>query len=424
MNNFVLKGDILYCKNVNSVSENPNSYLVCVDGKCEGVFKKLPSKYKNFKLYNYTGKMIVPGLVDLHLHAPQYAFIGLHMDLKLLDWLNKYTFPEESKYKNLEYAKKAYDILTNDLKHMSTTRFSMFATIHNDATLYLMKKLDRIGFKGYVGKVNMDRNSPKYLCEKTDKSISDTIEFIEKSSRFKNIHPIVTPRFIPSCTDELMLGLSNIIKECKVPVQSHLSENIAEIEWVKELSKCKTYEAAYEKYNMLGTVTNTIMAHYVWPDEKGINYIKNRKVWIAHSPSSNRNLASGIAPISRYLRDGIKVGLATDVSGGSYLSMFRAMEDAITASKIRGLFVDKDNSIKNCINITQAFYIATLGGGSFFGKVGSFDNGYEFDAIVLDESKIPTVLMDELKLLERFERFIYRPCDKVLAKFIAGKKIV
>lgn len=424
MNTFVLKGDILYCKNANSVSENQNSYLVCIDGKCEGVYKKLPSEYKKLKVYDYTGHMIIPGLVDMHLHAPQYTFIGLHMDLKLLDWLNKYTFPEEAKYKNMDYAKKAYDIFVNDLKYMPTTRFSMFATIHNEASIYLAKKLDKIGFKGYVGKVNMDRYSPKYLIEKTNKSINDTRDFIETVSILKNVKPIVTPRFIPTCTDELMSGLSNIVKEYKVPVQSHLSENLAEIKWVKELSKTKNYEDAYEKYDMLGTISNTVMAHYVWPDENGINNIKKRKVWIAHSPSSNRNLASGIAPISRYLKEGIKVGLATDVSGGSYLSMFRAMEDAITASKMRGLLVDKQKSIKNSINIKQAFYLATLGGGSFFGKVGSFDKGYEFDAIVLDESKIPTVLMDKLSLVERFERFVYRPCDRVKAKFIAGKKVV
>ena len=424
MNDCVLKGDIIYFKNKNLVSENPNSYLVCIDGKSEGVYKTLPSKYKKLKLYDYSGKLIIPGLIDMHLHPPQYSFIGLHMDLKLLDWLSKYTFPEEAKYEKIEYAKKAYDIFIKDMKYMPTTRFSMFATIHNEATLYLMQKLDKIGFKGYVGKVNMDRNSPKILIEKTKKSIEDTIEYIEKSSKFKNIKPIITPRFVPSCSDELMSGLSNIVKKYKVPVQSHLSENLSEIEWVKELSKTKNYEEAYDKYDMLGTVTNTIMAHYVWPDEEGIKLVKGRKVWIAHSPSSNRNLASGIAPISRYLKEGIKVGLATDVSGGSYLSMFRAMEDAITSSKIRELLVEKNDKFDNNVNIKQAFYLATLGGGEFFGKVGSFKNGYEFDAIVLDESKIPTVLMDKLSLIERFERFVYRPCDKVIAKFIAGKKVV
>ena len=419
---FAIKGDILYSKDLNSLKQCENSYLVCVKGKSDGVYKKLPSKYKGIKIYDYTGNLIIPGLVDMHLHAPQYIFIGLHMDLKLLDWLNKYTFPAEAKYKNINFAKKAYDIFVKDLTYTSTTRFAMFATIHNEATLYLMNKLEKTGFRGYVGKVNMDRNSPKYLVETTNKSVKNTIEWLEACEDYKNIKPIITPRFIPSCSDKLMLELSKIMKKKDLPVQSHLSENLSEIEWVKKLvPKAKSYEEAYDMYSMLGTVSNSIMAHYVWPDESGIKLMKNRNVWVAHSPSSNRNIASGIAPISRYLKEGIKVGLATDVAGGSYLSMFRAIEDSITTSKIRSFVSD----IKyNDITIEQAFYLATLGGGEFFGKVGSFEKGYEFDAIVLNEKDIPTILMPELSLIERLERYIYRSKTYVYAKFIAGKKIV
>lgn len=422
MKDFALKGDILYSKSLNEVSQHENAYLVCVNGKSEGVYKKLPAKYKGIKVYDYTGYLIIPGLVDMHLHAPQYIFIGLHMDLKLLDWLNKYTFPAEAKYKSLSFAKKAYDIFVNDLTYTSTTRFSMFATIHNEATLYLMNELEKTGFKGYVGKVNMDRNSPKYLIETTNKSIKNTLEWIDACEDFKNIKPIITPRFIPTCTDKLMKELSKIMIDKNIPVQSHLSENRSEIEWVKELMpKVNNYEEGYDKFGMLGSTTKSIMAHYVWPDEKGIELMKKRDVWVAHSPSSNRNLASGMAPIGRYLREGIKVGLATDVAGGSYLSMFRAIEDTITTSKIRNCLFDPEYYN---VTIEQALYLATLGGGEFFGKVGSFEKGYEFDAIVLNERDIPTVLMSELDLLERFERYIYRSHTNVYAKFIAGKKIV
>ena len=419
---FALKGDILYSKSLKKVSQNENSYLVCVDGKCEGIYKKLPAKFKGIKVYDYTGYLIIPGLVDMHLHAPQYIFIGLHMDLKLLDWLNKYTFPAEARYKKIEFAKRAYDIFVKDLTYTSTTRFAMFATIHNEATLYLMNELEKTGFKGYVGKVNMDRNSPKYLIEKTDKSVKDTILWLERCEDLKNIKPIITPRFIPSCTDKLMEELSKIVDKYNLPVQSHLSENKVEIEWVKELvPSVKSYEAAYDKFGLLGSKTNTIMAHYVWPDKKGIELMKKRKVWVAHSPSSNRNLSSGMAPIGKFLREGINVGLATDVAGGSYLSMFRAIEDTITTSKVGNCL--NESEYYN-ITIEEALYLATLGGGKFFGKVGSFEPGYEFDAIVLNERDIPTVLMSELDLLERFERYIYRSHTNVYAKFIAGKKIV
>ena len=420
--NFAIKGDILYSYDKKTLVSKKDSYVVCENGISQGIFKTLPNKYKGIKVYDYTNKLIIPGLVDMHLHAPQYSFMGLHMDLELIEWLNKYTFPEESKYKNMKYAKSAYDIFVNELKTSPTTRFSLFATIHVPATLYLMEKLEKTNLKGFVGKVNMDRNSVKSLQEKTSESVRDTLKWVEKSQDFKNIKPIITPRFTPSCSDELMLDLSKIVKDKNLPVQSHISENRAEIKWVKELvSGINCYEDAYDKFELLGTHTNTIMAHYVWPDEKGIEKIKKNKVWIAHSPSSNRNLSSGLAPIKRYLDMGIKVGLATDIAGGSYISMFRAMEDAITVGKIRACVVDNNH---NGVNLKEAFYMATKGGGSFFGKVGSFEKGYEFDALVLDESKIPTVLMPKLNIAERFERFVYMGNGMISGKFVFGKKIV
>lgn len=160
--NFAIYGDIIYSTGLNSVTSHKDSYLICENGISQGVFKQLPDKYKGIKIYDYRDDLVIPGLIDLHLNAPQYSFIGLHMDEELIDWLNKYTFPEEAKY-NIEYAKEAYDIFINDLKFSPTTQFNIFSTIHVLAPIYLMKQLDKIGMKGFVGKVNMDRNCPKNL---------------------------------------------------------------------------------------------------------------------------------------------------------------------------------------------------------------------------------------------------------------------
>ena len=416
---FVLKGDIVYSKSYKELSTNKNSYLLCEDGKCKGIFNNLDFS-KDIKIYDYTGHIIIPGLVDLHLHAPQYAFVGLHMDLELLEWLNKYTFVEESKYKNLEYAKKAYDIFVNELKKSPTTRFAIFATLHREATEYLFDILEKTNMKGYVGKVNQDINNIDILNETTKDSIDSTIKLLTNIEKYKNILPIITPRFIPSCSIELLTELSKISKEKHIPVQSHLLENVKEDEWVKELHKdVKTYTDAYKKFNLLGE-ENTIMAHCIWTSDYDKELLKNEKVWVAHCPSSNRNLTSGIAPVKEYIEKGINVALATDIAGGSYISMFRAMEDAITASKIRSIYVDKNYSN---VTMEEAFYMATVGGGSFFGKVGKFEDDYEFDCLVLDESNNPTILMDELSLTERLERYIYRPNEKLAAKFVSGVKI-
>ena len=419
---FAVHGDILYSKNLTEVMQHKDSYAVCVNGISQGVFKKLPDKYKGIKIINFKNKLVIPGLVDLHLHAPQYAFIGLHMDEELLNWLNKYTFPEEAKYKNMTYAKRAYDIFINDFRRSATTRFNIFASIHVPATIYLMEKLEKLGMKGNVGKVNMDRNCPDSLKENTNKSIKNTIAWIEKTISFKNVKPIITPRFIPSCTDDLMKGLSDLVSKYNLPVQSHLNENRSEIQWVKSLlPRSKSYENAYDIFGMLGSKTNTVMAHYVWPTESELKNVKEKNVWIAHSPSSNRNLSSGVAPIKKYINLGIKIGLATDIAAGSYMSMFRSMEDAITSSKIHSALIDSKHKP---LTMKEAFFLATKGGGSFFGNVGSFEKGYEFDAIVLDESNMQTVLMPKLSLFERFERYVYNPTNEIISKIVAGKKVL
>ena len=419
---FALKGDIIYSKNLNELYEYKDSYVISENQKSVGVYKELPEQYKNIKIYDYTGHLIIPGLVDLHLHAPQYQFIGINMDLELLDWLNTYTFPEEGKYVDIEYAKKAYDIFVNKLKYSATTRAVIFATIHKDATKYLFDKMEESGVVSYIGKVNQDRNSSDGLLETTENSIKDSLDVIEYSHKFVRTKYIVTPRFVPTCSDELLSELGKIAKNNNLKIQSHLSENLSEISWVKELvPNSKTYGDAYDMFGLLGDNNQSIMAHCVHLDNYDVDLLKQHGTFVAHCPSSNRNLSSGIAPIRKYIDDGLNIGLATDVSGGSYISMFRAIEDCITASKMRSVLVDKNNKF---VSFTESFYLATIGGGRFFGKVGSFDKDYEFDALVLDESDNPTTLFDSLSLSQRLERFIYNPNLKLLKKFAFGKEII
>ena len=147
MRNYVIKGNICYSKTSDEICIVENGYVVCENNLCAGVYETLPKCYEAFPCYNYEDKIVVPGLVDLHVHAPQYSFRGLGMDLELIDWLNTYTFVEEAKYKDMEYAEKAYDIFVEDLLKSATTRACIFGTIHTDATLLLMKKLEEAGAK-------------------------------------------------------------------------------------------------------------------------------------------------------------------------------------------------------------------------------------------------------------------------------------
>ena len=229
--NFIMKGNIIFSKDKSELNVQKHAYLVCVDGLCAGVFETLPEKYQDLPCEDYEDCLIIPGMTDLHVHAPQYSYRGLGMDMELIDWLNAHAFPEESKFTDLEYAKRAYSIFVNDLVKSTTTRACIFGTLHKEATLLLMELLEDTGMKAYVGKVNMDRNSPEILREESVEEASKiTEQWILEAERFENVRQILTPRFIPSCSDELMREIARLQKKYELPMQSHLSENLGEIE--------------------------------------------------------------------------------------------------------------------------------------------------------------------------------------------------
>ena len=418
----LIKGSFIYSIDKDNIEIKENQYLLIRDGKSEEFYKEIPSRLKNIQIEDYGDNIIIPGLIDLHIHAPQYAFRGMGMDMQLLDWLNTYAFKEEGKYRDLEYAKKQYSKFVSDVKISATTRLSIFATLHKDATIMLMDMLEEAGIKAYVGKVNMDRNSPEFLTEDTLKSKEDTIEWLEDTKdRYKNIKPILTPRFIPSCTDNLMEEIKQINNIYNIPVQSHLSENKSEIEWVAELHPdTKNYAEAYDKYNLFGKNNKTIMAHCVHCPDDELELIKQNNVVVAHCPQSNANLTSGIAPIKNMLSMGINVGLGSDIAAGSSLSIFRAMSDAVQVSKLRESLTGQKNQT---LTLTEVFYLGTKGGGKFFGDVGSFEKGYEFDAVVLNDKSFGD--NSDFTLKERLERIIYLSDDRnIVAKYVAGNKII
>lgn len=270
----------------------------------------------------------------------------------------------------------------------------------------------------------MDRNSPNELCEESaEKSAEDTVRWInDTTDKLQNTYPILTPRFIPSCTDELMIKLGEIQREYNLPVQSHLSENKDEIKWVQELCpNSKNYGDAYDSFGLFGKNAKTVMAHCVYSTDEEVELMKDNGVFVAHCPASNTNLSSGIAPIKRYLEKGLKVGLGTDMAGGHSDSLFRAIADTVQMSKLYYRLVD---STKKPVTFNEAFYLATKGGGEFFGKVGSFETDYEFDAVVIDDSVLPHP--QELTVYERLQRAVYlnADCKGLFAKFVKGKKII
>ncbi len=412
-----IKGNIIFTKDFGKYEIFKGGYIIIEDGLVKDVYGALPEEYAGLEVKDYGEKLIIPGFVDIHLHGPQFPNLGLGLDKELMPWLDTYTFPEESKYGNMDYAKKVYTTLVKELWKNGTTRSCIFASIHLESTKLLMEILNKSGLGAYVGKVNMDRNCPDFLCEDTEKSLEETEEFLkEYGNKYERVKPIITPRFVPTCTGELLKGLGQLAAKYNVPVQSHLSENKGEIEFVRELHpEADNYASVYYETGLLGQQP-TIMAHCVLLEEEEIELLSKNKVFIAHSPNSNSNLASGIAPIRKLLKAGIPIGLASDISGGHSLSMCNIMVEGAQVSNLKWI---ESGKIEAPLTTPELLYLATKGSGSFFGKVGSFEKGYEFDALIIDDSDISG--LKEISIEERLQKFIYTGNSKnIVVRYVGG----
>ena len=406
----VIKGHIIHAPTLGELQAIENGYIVLEGKKIQGIYPVLPEEYQNAPLTDYGERLIVPSFSDLHLHAPQYPMVGLGMDLQLLEWLETYTFKTESRFRDPAYARSVYRLLARDLIKKGTTRVCMFSSIHRASTHVLMEELEAAGVTGYVGKVNMDRSSPDYLRETTDQSLVDTECWIrECQSLYQNLKPIITPRFVPSCTDTLMRGLGKLAEKYDLRVQSHLSENLDEIAWVKSLCPdCEQYWEAYETRGLFRP--GSVMAHCIYSDERERAAMKKHGVWAIHCPDSNLNIASGIAPIRLMLREGLDVALGSDIAGGALLSMLQTAANAIRVSKQRWLTSRKEEDF---LTVAEAFYLLTSAGQKYFGAGPGFVVGDSFHAVVLDDGFLP--FAGDLSPTQRLERLVYLGGDACIA---------
>lgn len=419
MNPVILHGTIVHTPTKEVFDCHLDSYLISEDCKVTGIFQELPEKYKNVPVLDYGNSLILPGLCDMHVHAPQFVYRGLGIDLQLMEWLDRYAFPTEARFADLSYARIYYEAFADALAKNGTTRAVIFGTLHAPATELLMEILEKKKIGAYVGKINMDTLSPDYLCETPKQSLADTRKWIEDTKdRFHLVKPAVTPRFIPTCSTSVLEGLGKLAQEFDLPVHSHISEDLGEMSIVRD--RYPQYDNDGDVYDHFGLLTShTVMAHFIYPTRHEIELIKERGVTIAHCPQSNGNVAAGIPPIRQMLDLGVKVGLGSDIAGGYSVSIFRAMSEAVYLSKLQWLRSEKKDSF---LSVPESFYLGTKGGGQFFGKVGSFETGYELDAIVVDDRSL-CVPADRLSTEERVERVIHLADDRnIISRFVAGEQ--
>lgn len=414
----IYHGDIVFSTAWDQLQVHTDSYIVVKDGFVEDIFAELPDCYRDVPVTDYGRALIVPAFSDLHIHAPQFLQRGTAMDLLLSDWLNQYTFPQESRFADPAHAEKVYSLLVKEMVRNGTFHASVFGTIHTDATSILFEKMENAGMYGYVGKVNMDQYSPDYLCETTEFSLTETERFLYDHQGSNKVKAILTPRFAPTCSEKLMQGLGQLAKKYQCGLQTHLVESRWEAE--EALRLYPGYSSDAEIYERAGLMDHgpSIFAHVIFPTAEDIRILKKHNSFSVHCPDATNNIIAGIMPTAALYHQGMTLSIGSDVGGGHHISVYRQIARAVQLSKLKAFYEPQDNQ---SISFENAFYMGTKMGGSAFDRVGSFEKGYRFNAIVIDGVEDEGFPMDAAK---RIERFCYNGDDRnIVARYIDGKYI-
>ncbi|XP_058810850.1 guanine deaminase [Phymastichus coffea] len=381
---------------------------------------------KNVKLLK-KGQFLIPGFIDGHIHAVQMPNLGLGYDKPLLEWLDTYTFPLEKKYIDSEFAEKVFDASVKRTLKMGTTTACYYASIHEKASLILAEKVALHGQRALVGKVNMNSCHENEYYENGDDSVRDTIKFIDAVLTIDNplVQPVITPRFALSCDLNLMKKLGDLARKKNVHVQTHISENLDEVRTVTKLfPELSSYAGVYDAAGLL--TDKTVLAHGIYLTDDELVLLEKRQSAVIHCPSSNTCLRSGLCDVRRLQAANVKVGLGTDVSGGNFPSILDAMRAALQVS-VHLSFV---KSNYKPLTYRDVFYLATLGGAealTMSDKIGNFETGKEFDALVIDLNSSNSVLDNILNytLEEKLQRFIYSGDDRNIAEvYVSGHRVV
>ncbi|KAL7921681.1 hypothetical protein ACQKWADRAFT_294968 [Trichoderma austrokoningii] len=344
------------------------------------------------------GQFFFPGFVDTHIHAPQYANAGIFGKSSLLDWLETYTFPLESSLKDLSKAHRVYSRCVRRTLSHGTTTATYYATIDVAATNLLADLCLSMGQRAFVGRACMDdpEVNPEYYRDvdaaKTLRATRLTIEHMRGiDPEFDLVSPILTPRFAPSCTREAMAGLAQLHRETDLPIQTHISENLGEIELVKRMfPEADSYAGVYDRYGLL--THKTVLAHAVHISEEEAALIAHNGSKISHCPCSNTCLTSGPARVRWMWDKGIDVGLGTDMSGGYSPSILEAARQAAMVSRHVAMGIDDAAEGERAkLTVEEVLYLATRGGARCVGlenKIGGFEVGMDWDAQLVSLSQV------------------------------------
>jgi guanine deaminase len=304
--------------------------------KAIGHAKDILPAYKDVTAehYDYSDKLIIPGLIDSHLHFPQTEMIASYGE-KLLDWLENYTFPTEAKFADKDYAAEIADIFLGQLFKNGTTTGMVYSTVHKSATDALFAAAQQKSMCFIAGKVCMDRNCPDNLKDTAQSALNDSAELIERWHEQDRLHYALTPRFAPTSTPEQLAALGQLAKQHpSVFIQTHLSEDKQEIDWVKSLfPTAKNYLDVYDQYGLVRE--RAMFGHCLHLETEEWKVMQDRGACIAFCPTSNLFLGSGLFNLDLAKQHKVPVGLATDVGAGTSFSMLKTMGEAYKVCQLQ-----------------------------------------------------------------------------------------
>jgi guanine deaminase len=426
------------------------------------------SEYSLDKLDSHSGDNVVtlqrqdflcPGMIDLHIHAPQYAYAGTATDRPLMGkdgWLETYTFPAERRLRtDLPYSQEVYSrVVQNTLKHGTTTAV-YFATLDVEPCKILVDCALKYGQRALIGKVCMDRNSPEDYCQTLEENVRQTeelIDYIEQSCADEIfisplVLPLVTPRFIPTCTPSLLSALGDIALKRKCHITSHISESIDEVEFSRFLDETfdcidgggRSDAFIFDSHHLL--TNQCIMAHGVHLSREDFDLLKLRGTAVAHCPLSNFFFAGGILPCRQLIQRGNRVGLGTDIAGGYNCSILHSARMSVVASQAlqQQSNVLQSESNKNekpikeqqstVLDYRHVFYLATMGGAealNLHDRIGTFAPGMEFDAIILsaEPKNSPVEIFQSNSIADVFQKLVVLGDDRNVTRvFVQGRDV-
>ncbi len=381
---------------------------------------------------------VLPGMVDLHVHAPQWPQLGKALDLPLEEWLQTVTLPLESRYSDTAFAAQVYESLVANLLANGTTTAMYFGSLHLGATQVLADICLSRSQRALIGRVAMDNpdQCPDFYRDRSaqvaERETRELIAYVQALPGGRGlIYPVITPRFIPSCTDDLLRRLGQLARDTGCHVQTHCSESDWQHEYV--LQRCgRTDTAALDAFGLLSR--RTVLAHCNLVGDADIAVIRERGCGVAHCPLSNVYFSDAVFPMRRMLDAGVHVGLGTDIAGGTSASLLENARQAIISSRLLESGVDPRQSRAHRrrpdsrIDAVTAFWAATAGGGIALDlPVGVFLPGYQFDACVIDaavpEGNLQVALEDSPETV--LQKIIYQAARANISQvWVANRQVV